>query len=264
MNYIVGNVDVYKLTDERFGERVVRVWTPENYAESGISYPVIYMHDGQNLFDEASSYAGEWQADETMTSRIKDGKRAALVVGIDNGLNRFNEYCPNHEICTVPFTPTGVSWRENISSPCGEEYARFIVEKVIPFVNARYRVQTGKENTFVGGSSMGGLLSFYMAIKYREVFGGGVIYSPAFLAYTKKGFSEFLDAMKIDSYDGRLSIYVGGKEFEGEFVEFTERAVERLVSLGKADNIEYTYVPDNIHIERAWREVFPDSLDFLL
>ncbi|HOF43190.1 MAG TPA: alpha/beta hydrolase-fold protein [Bacilli bacterium] len=97
-NTVVGNLDIIDLTDNNFTNiaqrtRKVRIWTPKYYNEnSDLKYPVVYFHDGQNIFDNATSYSGEWEADETMTSLIEKGFKGAILVGIDNTLERLGEY----------------------------------------------------------------------------------------------------------------------------------------------------------------------------
>ncbi len=156
--------------------RDVDVWLPPGYGrDPERRYPVLYMHDGQNLFDPSLSYTGiDWDIDAAMTRLIEAGDiREAIVVGIWNTPLRFAEYMPNAPVRTetvgsgIEGRPIGRS--EDIRS---DEYLRFLVEELKPFIDAQYRTQPGRDDTFVMGSSMGGLISLYATARYPEVFGG--------------------------------------------------------------------------------------------
>ena len=122
------------------------------------------MHDGQNLFDNATSYSGEWGIDEYLDSIFTLGKKEVIVVGIDNGLSkRMNEYNP-------------YSFRQYGKGE-GDEYVDFLVKNLKPFIDKHYRTLPGKKNTYIAGSSMGGLISLYAVLKYPE-FSEEQEYSP--------------------------------------------------------------------------------------
>ena len=121
------------------------------------------MHDGQNLFDKATSFAGEWGIDEAMDSI----KNACIVVGIDNGgLKRMYEYNPNDT--------------KQYGRGEGRAYLAFIVNNLKPFIDKKYRTLPGKQYTWMAGSSMGGLITFYAGLYYPQVFGGLGVFSPSF------------------------------------------------------------------------------------
>ena len=149
--------------------RTRRIWLylPPDYATSGIAYPVLYMHDGQNLFDVATSFAGEWEVDESLNIVFAAGKEVPIVVGVDNGGgDRIAEYTP---------------WANpNYGGGDGDKYAQFIVESLKPYIDANYRTKPERENTGVMGSSLGGLISFYIADKYQDVFSKAGVFSPSF------------------------------------------------------------------------------------
>ena len=146
--------------------RTRRIWIylPPSYRATKIYYPVLYMHDGQNLFDNATSYSGEWGIDEYLDSIFTLGKKEVIVVGIDNGLSkRMNEYNP-------------YSFRQYGKGE-GDEYVDFLVKNLKPFIDKHYRTLPGKKDTYIAGSSMGGLISLYAVLKYPAVFGGAGIFS---------------------------------------------------------------------------------------
>ncbi len=148
-------------------KRTRRIWIylPDDYCDgTNKKYPVLYMHDGQNVFDEATSYSGEWGVDEFLdaTSLSK-----CIVVAVDNGaIKRMNEYNPYDN--------------EKFGKGEGDEYVDFIANTLRPFINKNYRTIKNKEHTFIAGSSMGGLISMYAVLKYPKLFGGAGVFSPSF------------------------------------------------------------------------------------
>ncbi len=147
--------------------RQVDVWLPPGYQTGGEKrYPVIYMHDGQNLLDPALSYVGvDWAIDEILTGLIASGSvRPAIVVGIWNaGERRYAECMPQKAVPS-----------EELLS---DRYLRFIIDELKPFIDAHYRTLPGRGDTFTMGSSMGGLISAYAVSEYPEVFGGAACVS---------------------------------------------------------------------------------------
>ncbi|OYU84970.1 MAG: alpha-dextran endo-1,6-alpha-glucosidase [Flavobacterium sp. BFFFF2] len=146
-----------------------RIWLylPPDYATSTKQYPVLYMHDGQNLFDNATSFSGEWQVDESLNLLASQGDYGAIVVGIDNGgADRLNEYSP---------------WvNAQYGGGQGDLYVQSIIQSIKPFIDSHYRTLTTAAYTGIAGSSMGGLISAYAAERYPQVFGKIGIFSPAF------------------------------------------------------------------------------------
>ncbi len=156
--------------------RNVDVWLPPSYGEDPQRrYPVLYMHDGQNLFDPSLSYTGtDWDVDGAMTRLIDAGSiREAIVVGVWNTPLRFAEYMPKApipgEIVGSGIEGRPIGRRDDVRS---DDYLRFLVEELKPFIDARYRTLPGRDETAVMGSSMGGLISLYAAARHPQVFGG--------------------------------------------------------------------------------------------
>ncbi|MDR3694835.1 alpha/beta hydrolase-fold protein [Mucilaginibacter sp.] len=145
-------------------QRRVWIYLPAGYSSSKKKYPVIYMHDGQNLFDDYTAGFGEWGIDEIL-DKIPDAKQS-VIVGIDHGGDyRITEYDP---------------FDSKYGKGRGDDYIRFIVQTLKPYIDKRYHVKTGAAYTTIAGSSMGGLISMYAALKYPGVFGNAGIFSPAF------------------------------------------------------------------------------------
>lgn len=151
---IVGQLDYWLDVPSAFlpETRHVSIWTPPGYdAHPDKAYRVIYMSDGQNLFDPRIANTGtDWGADEAMVAVAAEGVEPAIIVSSWSTSKRFEEYSPWHR---------------------GEDYFRFLADELMPRVEAAYRVKTGPENTFHAGSSMGGLISFYLVTHHPDVFG---------------------------------------------------------------------------------------------
>jgi len=177
-------------------KRQIRAYLPPGYASSDQRYPVLYMHDGQNLFDDATAYAGEWRVDETLNALARSNKLELIVVGIDNGQDkRMTELNP---------------WdNPRFGASEGKEYMEFVVKVLKPLIDERYRTKADRANTAIMGSSMGGLISHYAIIHYPEVFSKAGIFSPAYWA-APPSFDYF--AANPPAKDARLYFLSGGEE----------------------------------------------------
>ncbi|MDA3905203.1 MAG: alpha/beta hydrolase-fold protein, partial [Bacteroidales bacterium] len=145
--------------------RRVTIYLPPDYESSGLSYPVIYMQDGQNMF---ASPDWEMEIDETLNSLANQGYNVPIVVGIDNGeWHRANEYLPKY------FEPLGAGGE-------GNEYMQFIVETLKPYIDNTYRTLPDRKKTGIIGGSFGGLISWYGAMKYQNIFSKCGVFSPAY------------------------------------------------------------------------------------
>ena len=150
-------------------DRNRRIWIylPPDYENTSISYPVLYMHDGQNLFDAQTSFLGEWEIDETLNELFSASTAVPIVVGIDNGGSyRMNEYTP---------------WvNPEYGGGDGSLYLDFLVETLKPFIDDSYRTLPDRNNTAIMGSSLGGLISHYGTLKFQDVFSMAGIFSPSY------------------------------------------------------------------------------------
>lgn len=154
--------------------RHVEVWLPPGYDASRKRYAVLYMHDGQNLFHLSdSNFNKVWAADEHVARLMAQGRiRDTIVVGMWSTPARYREYAPADLVARLP-PNLREQWAANAGGPSvSDDYLRFIVEEVKPFVDARYRTDPGRRSTFIMGSSMGGLISFYALQRYPDVFAG--------------------------------------------------------------------------------------------
>lgn len=227
-------------------KRTRRIWIylPPEYKNSAKRYGVLYMHDGQNLFDAATSYSGEWGVDEYLDSIANKNEKEVIVVGIDNGLSkRMSEYNP---------------WEfENFGKGEGDQYVDFLVKNLKPFIDEHYRTLKNKANTFIAGSSMGGLISLYAVLKYPDVFGGAGIFSPAFWTASGIDSTVLADAKKVNS---RLFFYAGGKEGDSMIPDM--KRIEKEIKERSKSPVKEIIDEKQHHNEAAWRKWFPDFYEW--
>jgi len=224
--------------------RTIRIYLPPNYETSGIRYPVIYMHDGQNLFDALTSFSGEWGVDEAADSLSVNAGLSCIIVGVDNG----------GESRIAELTP----WRNDAMEVGGQgaQYAEFIVKTLKPTIDSVFRTLSGQRTTFVGGSSLGGLMSLYMAMKYPSIFGGAIVFSPS-LWFT----NDIFYLLKKSNIGGNQCLYIYGGEAESAGM------VPDILKAKKILNSKYMKVSiskDGKHNEYYWRKEFPVALEWIL
>lgn len=151
--------------------RKVSVWLPPGYDATDDRYPVLYMHDGQNLFDASTAYSGEWGVDEHLTRLIANGQvRAPIVVGVWNTPLRLREYVPGDLIAALPEDMRSDVQAIYGGAPLSDGYVRCLTDEIKPFIDRTYRTRTRREDTMISGSSMGGLISMYATMKRPDVF----------------------------------------------------------------------------------------------
>ncbi|NOQ91599.1 MAG: DUF4968 domain-containing protein, partial [Flavobacteriaceae bacterium] len=236
-------------------KRRVWIYLPPNYKTANKSFPVIYMHDGQNLFDTSTSYSGEWSVDETLNKLYKDYNASFIVVGIDNAKDkRLDEYSP---------------WKnENYGGGEGDAYLEFIVKKLKPYIDSNYKTLTNKDNTAIFGSSMGGLISYYAGLKYPDIFGKIGVFSPAFwFAPEVNEFSKTHGNIQ----DTKMYFLAGGKEGKNTTFHEINKTVKGMNSIIAAlkevgfssKNIQSKVVPEGKHNEKLWRDNFEESIRWL-
>ncbi len=225
--------------------RIRRVWIylPKDYAASRKRYPVLYMHDGQNVFDEATAFSGEWGVDEFLDTT---SARQSIVVAIDHGdSKRINEYSPYD--------------MERFGKGEGDFYVDFLAKTLKPFIDKKYRTLKDGKNTFVAGSSMGGLISMYAVLKYPSVFGGAGVFSPAFWV-APAIFPEI--TAKGKKFNGKIYFYAG--KLEGEsMVPDMLKAFEAMAEVSKS-KMTTVIRDDGKHNEPTWRKEFPLFYQWLM
>ena len=230
--------------------RTRRIWIylPPDYNTTSKHYPVLYMHDGQNLFDAFYSFAGEWKIDESMNNLFNAGDYGAIVVGIDNGEGeRFDEYSPWYS----PNYNAGGD---------GEAYVSFLVNTLKPHIDSTFRTLPGRDYTAIAGSSLGGLISMYAAAEYPDVFGKAGIFSPAFQVSD----SCFLQVMsKTFDEDIRVYFVAGHNESSGMIPDILNMQQILLKQGVDSSNIKVVDELDGVHNEGFWAREYPDAYEWL-
>lgn len=226
-----------------------RIWLylPPAYETSGLNYPVLYMHDGQNLFDDLTAYSGEWQVDETLNALASEGQPVPIVVGVDNGgSDRIDEYTP---------------WpNSSYGGGDGDLYMRFIVETLKPYIDANYRTIPGRNATAIMGSSLGGLISHFGALSYQSVFSKVGIFSPSYW-FSDSVWSFTLEAGK--QHEMRFYQLCGTLE-SGNTVSNMLRMNDSLVAAGfQQESIFNKIVTGGQHNETLWRSSFREAYQWL-
>ncbi|MEN8124292.1 MAG: alpha/beta hydrolase-fold protein [Bacteroidota bacterium] len=235
--------------------RKIWIYLPPKYDSSKKSYPVIYMHDGQNLFDIETSYAGEWEVDESLNEIFNENGNGFIVIGIDNGgEKRMDEYSP---------------WKNNkYGGGEGDAYVEFITKNLKPHIDKNYRTLSNKENTAIIGSSMGGLISYYAGLKYSEIFGKVGVFSPSFwFSY------ESFDYAKTNGnlQNSKVFFLAGGKEGNNVIlseINQTAKDMNTVIDLLKNNGFKNNHlfskiVPDGMHNEKLWRDNFKEAILWL-
>lgn len=222
--------------------RKIWIYLPPDYATSSKKYPVIYMHDAQNLFNDATSFSGEWKVDETLNQLFAEGNQDAIVVGIENGgAERLNEYSP---------------WKNfKYGGGKGDAYTEFLAKTLKPYIDKSYRTLPQAKNTALIGSSMGGLISFYAGLKYPEKFGKLGIFSPSFW-FDFPDLNLFL-SKNLKPLKHTKFYFLAGKRESENMVSDIQKIVPVLLKKGVPEkNIKTKFDEDGTHSESYWSREF--------
>jgi predicted alpha/beta superfamily hydrolase len=234
-------------------DRNVTVYLPPGYdSHTDQRYPVLYLHDGQNLFDPDCAFKkGEhWRVGETATALI-DASRVSplIIVGIDNtGAKRLHEYTPTHD--------------RRRGGGGADAYGQMIISELKPFIDARYRTRPDPANTGLGGSSLGGLVSLYLGLKHPDVFSRLAVMSPSVWWDRRAILRNVRDAKP----KPRLRIWVDMGTREGRYhIDNAHLLHVGLMKNGwvEGDDLHYEEVPGGTHSESAWAARFDRVLEFL-
>mgnify|MGYP001343548073 CR=1 FL=1 len=331
-----GNVQMVEDFKCRYlANRNLHIYFPPGYEGSDAKYPVLYMHDGQMLFDQI--YGGsEWQLDEAAEKLISsDVVEPFIIVGVSNTSDRIDEYTPTRQKWSHTFhrqsadevkvksvikgglfvtedstilkvknqsdtiyviIPGSDTWQRTIRKSKhqfylqraginfdfikdskgdyntikatkppmggkGDDYAKFLIEKVMPYIENNYRVKKGPNNTALGGSSLGGLITMYIGLKYPYKFGSLLVLSPSVWWDNKYILSEVTSLSKPTNQ--RIFLYVGTGEGQST-IDNTKQLYNKLLAKGwNPESIEYIVTPDATHSEKAWAEQAENMLRFL-
>ncbi len=228
-------------------KRRIAVLLPHNYRLTERAYPVLYLHDGQNLFDEYAPY-GNWGIDKSLQMLSTHGFGDVIIVAIDHGGTlRIQEY--------LPYTTPRYTEAE------GHLYLKFMLEDLKPKIDSRYRVLPGREHTGIGGSSLGALISLYAGFTYPDIFGKKMIFSPSLWISNQiyQMTKSFTPAGPTDIF-----LYAGGMESANHYGQVL-RLENLLQEKRKYDgfNLIFSHNPSGQHREIHWGEQFPMALKWL-
>lgn len=256
-----GDLRLHEFRSRTFrNTRFVRVWLPPGYddpANAGQQYPVLYLNDGQNLFEAAIAFGGvEWQIDETADRLIREAVvPPMIVVGVDNtGKSRIREYMPHRSLQPMMLRVRGAS------------YPNFLMKEVMPFVARNYRVASGAENTGLGGSSLGALIALYTAATRPDVFGRLLLESPSLWASNRQMIRE---SRSVPRWPQRVYLATGtaeaGREDRNRSMVDDVRELAGIFQRAGLDDSRLRLVIDEgaSHNEAAWAKRFPEALSFL-
>lgn len=258
---VVGTVKVAPevWSPQLHNKRPVLVYLPPSYALGHRRYPVLYMHDGQNLFDDVTSFAGDWRVDETMEGLGKTGIEA-IIVGIYNkGRDRINEYSPFVDV--------------HYGGGKGDLYLSFIADTLKPMIDSVFRTLPQREFTGVLGSSMGGLISLYAFFEYSDIFGLAGVMSPS-LWFADEAIMDYVE--RAFFVPGRLYMDVGTREYADfaadgvirsrGYYASVRRMYRELYRKGYDPRRNLLYVEEKWaqHREAAWAARLPAALRFLI
>lgn len=226
-------------------QRRVWIYLPADYDASRKKYPVIYMHDGQNLFDDYTSGYGEWGVDEIMDKL--PAKEESIIVGIDHGgAYRLTEYDP---------------YNTQYGQGRGDDYVDFLVQTLKPYIDEHYRTKKDAHNTTIAGSSMGGLISMYAILKYPDVFGNAGIFSPAF--WISPEIYKYATDHSLKKFS-RVYFACGDAESDSMVQD-----MQKMVNLVRSKGLNEQNAPELIvkgakHNEKQWNGEFPEFYSWLV
>jgi enterochelin esterase-like enzyme len=259
--------------------REVQIWLPPGYDAPGAQarHPVLYMHDGQALFEPGRSLPGdEWGVDETLTRLIADGAiRAPIVVGVGNTQERWRDYAPAGVVARLPEALRGTVEAETGGEPKSDAYLRFLTQELKPYIDANYRTLPGPQDTMIMGSSMGGLISLYAAGEYPDVFGGAAALSTHWPLWKPDSMDQvaatlamtgWLEASGLDPRHQRLWFDHGTLNLDAFYGPYQQVMDRWFVARGfnRAENFSTRVYEGTDHNEASWAARLADPLVFLL
>ncbi len=213
-------------------------------------YPVLYMHDGNNLFDPNTSFQGvDWGVDEACARLYKTGAiKEIIVVAVYNNAARMDEYTPFKD--------------EKHGGGRGDKYIEFLTEELMPHINSHYRTLTDAENTAIGGSSLGGLISLYAGVRRADKFGKVIVMSPS-IWWANGEIINYIKKTKIDTVKSSIWMDMGGAEGD-EGIKYTRLMNEVLKDkFGDSKNYSYKEFDGAPHNETAWSARIEHPLLFI-
>ena len=258
---VTGELRFHSLSSHCFGNtRQLRVWLPPGYSSpqnDGRRYPVLYLNDGQNLFDPATAFAGvDWHVGESLTRLIDESLvPPIIVVGIDNAtVERIREFLPYKAL----YPP--------VPRPLGKRYPDFLIDEIMPFIQRTYRIARGAKNTGLGGSSLGALIALYTVIARPGTFGKLLLESPSLFVSNRQ---LLKDSRAVTTWPQRIFLGVGTQESGQQ--ERDQRIVDDVRALAhtfhlarlREKRVRVEIQEGATHCEAAWAGRFPHAATFL-
>lgn len=261
--------------------RAVDVWLPEGYADTA-KYAVLYMHDGQMLYDPEQSWNKQaWNVDDAAAALLATNKvRKFIIVGIWNSVQkRHPDYFPQK-----PFEQLTQTGKDTVTAqlqragrteknfqPQSDNYLKFIVQELKPYIDSKYAVHTNRENTFIAGSSMGGLISLYAICEYPEVFGGAACLSTHWPGtFTSENnpvpnaFLQYVSQHLPDPKTHKIYFDCGDQTLDAYYPAIQKKADALMKKKGySSSNWMTRYFPGEDHSEQAWAKRVAIPLTFL-
>jgi enterochelin esterase-like enzyme len=276
-------VDLGVLQSKYADPRRVVVWLPSGYKAHGRKYAVLYMHDGQNLFDKGTAgYGMEWEVDEHLDQLIRDKKvRPTIVVGIWNTPKRLQEYVPSKAFNGLP-----AAYRKKVRAlyggdPLSDGYLKFIVRELKPMIDKRFNVKTDRANTAIMGSSMGALISLYAIDEYPNVFGAAGMMSTHWplvinpdntpvsdedYEVVSSAFERYLAPALPSPATHRLYFDHGSETLDSVYARYQQRVDAVVAKRGYKQGVNWLTrsFPGQKHNEISWASRVDVPLQFLL
>lgn len=280
---VSGKIDrIANFQSQYVTSRNIDIWLPEGYSEKA-EYQVLYMHDGQMLFDPENSWNKQaWDIDDVATELFRTNKvNKFIVVGIWNrGQTRHQDYFPQKpfeqlkraEMDTVIAQLQKAGRSNEIFQPKSDNYLKFIVNELKPFIEQKYKVKTGKENTFICGSSMGGLISLYAICEYPEIFGSAACLSTHWVGtFTPENnpvpdaFISYLNKKLPNPSTHKIYFDCGDQTLDALYPNIQKKVDALMAAKGFTANQWITrYFPGEDHSERAWNKRLDIPIIFLM
>ena len=228
--------------------RKISALLPHDYYQTNKKYPVLYLQDGQNLFNPSAPF-GDWAIDKSMAKLAEEGLSDIIIIAIDHGEEeRINEYLPYYH--------------PRYGQGKGNFYIQFMIDRLIPYINKHYRTLTDFDNTGIGGSSMGGLISLHAGLSNPGIFGKMMIFSPSLwisniIFRRTKSFAPLQES--------KLYLYAGGKESQEHLpnAKKLETILKDKMVKGHSIDFHFSVNLDGNHSEVHWREEFPKAVKWL-
>lgn len=233
---------------EAIGTRRIAALLPYNYYETDRHYPVLYLQDGQNLFDDYAPY-GNWAVDKRLAQLQAEGQGDIIIVAIDHAMDKR----------IVEFTPSNTTTRFGAGQ--GRKYARFLAEELKPYIDRNFRTKKDYDHTGIGGSSMGGLISIYAGMMYPKVFGRLMVFSPSLWVTPN---IRFQLVHFHEPHTGRVYLY-GGKKESANMIPNLKKLQQAIAEKAGEEKPSFhlSIDPEGEHNEARWGLEFPKAIRWL-